>query len=237
MDVQIRSVEYLCIGIAFLAGNPTWTSLVEGSLILTLGIFLMGWSQGYPRPTEQSGERGTIQGPWQFMRHPEILGRFLIVFGAMLVARSWWVFAVSSLVLGYLYRRLVSSQDAAMASWIGPGFVVYRHLVPSVLPQFISAKLTSRLIRLPDLMQRNWSIKRLLRQNVIKEVFLWHILGIILISVSLYYEEVVIGKLVFGALVTLRSAGLVLSAEPIRHFPLIQIRFDKNIFLAFWSKT
>lgn len=145
MQISVFTIECLMITIGFICGEANATSLFYGGIVVGSGLFLAIWCSGHIRPGRAEG--GGISGPWRFMRHPELLSRFLLVFGFLLVARAPWVFALSTFVLGWFYRRIVIEGDNELAKWMGPQFQLYRLFVPSILPQFMPARLPQQGIR------------------------------------------------------------------------------------------
>jgi hypothetical protein len=145
MQISVLTIEFLMITLGFIAGEANATSLFYGGLVVTCGLTIVIWCSGHVRPGRAEG--GGISGPWRFVRHPEVLIRFLLVFGFLLVARAPWIFACSTLILGWFYRRMVIDGDAELAKWMGPQFQLYRLFVPSILPQFMPARLPQQGLR------------------------------------------------------------------------------------------
>lgn len=157
MQINVFTIEFFVVMVGFLTGEANSTSLFYGGIVIGTGIFLLIWSSGHVRPGRVEG--GDISGPWRFMRHPEVLSRFLMVFGFLLMARAAWVFAVSTLLLGWFYRRMVIEGDLKLAKWMGPQFNLYRLFVPSILPQFLPVKLPQQALR-NGLSSMSWSIRK-----------------------------------------------------------------------------
>lgn len=163
MKISVVTVELLMITLGFIVGEANTTSLFYGGLVVASGLSIVIWCSGHVRPGKVEG--GGVSGPWRFVRHPEILTRFLLVFGFLLMARASWVFALSTLILGWFYRRMVIDGDLQLSKWMGPQFQLYRLFVPSILPQFMPARLPQQSIRSaadhsPWLWRKAWARRR-----------------------------------------------------------------------------
>lgn len=154
--------ENLLVGIAICAGRFTAVSFVHGLAVSVVGAALLLWCAGHSRPGRVEG--GDVSGPWQFVRHPETVARFLIVFGIILMARAPWVFGVAILTLGLQYKHLVRQGDAELSRWLGPTFSMYRLFVPSFLPQFLPARLPQFTLR-TNVQSLPWSAKKVWRRR------------------------------------------------------------------------
>lgn len=157
MHIHVFTLEFLAIMVGYLTGEANSTSLFYGGIVVGIGILLLIWCSGHVRPGRVEG--GDISGPWRFMRHPEVLSRFLMVFGFLLMVRAAWTFAVATLVIGWFYRRMVMDGDVKLARWMGPQFNLYRLFVPSILPQFLPARLPHQSLR-NGLSSLSWSIRK-----------------------------------------------------------------------------
>ena len=151
--------EIMFVSLAFIVGDITAPSLFYGGAVVLLGCCLSLWSKGYMPP--KLGESFEVLGPWRFLRHPGVLSRFLMVFGALLIARTPWLFAAAMLVLGWNYQQLVRRGDLLLRQVLGPTFVQYRMFVPSFVPQFLPARLPHPSLRATG--TTPWNTKRLIR--------------------------------------------------------------------------
>lgn len=179
MLLFLEALEYFFIGLALLFAKVTPVSLMVGFYASLFGIFGLIWSYGHIRPGRVDG--ADVSGPWQFVRHPEIIARFMWVFGLMLVSRVSWIYALAILLLGMLYKRKVVEGDADLRYWLGPSFVVYRLLTPSFLPQFFPAKLPQYSMRV-NIQKNPWSYRTALKSKELR----WACIIFSLVSLFLY---------------------------------------------------
>lgn len=177
--------ELLILAIAFLVGTPTSQSVFHGGMVVGIGICILLWCAGHSRPGRLEG--GDVSGPWLFVRHPETVARFLIVFGAILVARTPWIFGAAVILLGMQYRFLVKFGDQELSRWLGPAFSIYRLFVSSFLPQFLPA-------RLPQYSMRNhvqsspWSFRKAWRRKSLRVLLSFILIALAWMSVCSYLD-------------------------------------------------
>jgi len=149
--------EFALLGLAFVLSSVNRVSLFYGGFTALIGVSLIGYSLGYSRPGK--ADAGDVSGPWRFVRHPETTGRFLLVFGLLIVSKSPEVFVVAVLLLGHQYRELVKSRDKEMQVWLGPKYEIYRAFVPSIMPHFVPVRLPKHRVALTYGHER-WNAKK-----------------------------------------------------------------------------
>ncbi|MCX6123574.1 MAG: hypothetical protein NTV34_02315 [Proteobacteria bacterium] len=175
--------ENFLVGLALATGHVTFVSFVYGFAVFFVGVALSLWCAGHLRPGKAEG--GGVSGPWRFVRHPETIARFLIVFGIILITRTAWIFGAAVVVLGLQYRHLVKTGDSELARWLGPNFAAYRLFVPSLLPQFIPARLPQSSMRAspsehPWSFRKTWSRRSLIAAIAgLAGILVWLYLGLL----------------------------------------------------------
>lgn len=109
-------------------------SMIIGYSIAFLGIALVtaGWREVYRARREN---RLTRQGPYQFARHPQYTGIFLVMFGEGVV--HWpTVFSLAAFpIVVIAYYLLARKEERQMVERFGQEYREYRARVPMFLPR------------------------------------------------------------------------------------------------------
>lgn len=109
-------------------------SMIIGYSIAFLGLALVtaGWREVYRARREN---RLTRQGPYQFVRHPQYTGIFLVMFGEGVV--HWpTVFSLAAFpIVVIAYYLLARKEERQMVERFGQEYREYRARVPMFLPR------------------------------------------------------------------------------------------------------
>ena len=122
------------LGFAFAAfylwrAKPTWTSLVIGTVIALLGIFIRAVASGHVEKNRVL----TMTGPYAYVRNPLYLGSIIIGIGFAIAARDVWVFVAIILLFVVIYLPVIRSEEAFLRGQF-PEYDDYARRVPSLLP-------------------------------------------------------------------------------------------------------
>lgn len=216
-----ESTEYLLLGFAIIFSRMTPVSYFYGLGVISTGIAMMIWCAGHSRPGRIEG--GDVSGPWRFVRHPDIVARFLIVFGTILLARSPFLFGLAVVVLGFQYRQMVKDGDVALERWLGPSFSIYRLFVPSFLPQFIPARLPQYSMR-TQVQSSPWSLSKAWRRRSLVLILVFSLVTLFWFSLVLYWELNSLWLKGPGIILLLRSLWLAkVSWQPNNHLSKVPV--------------
>jgi protein-S-isoprenylcysteine O-methyltransferase Ste14 len=122
------------LGFAFAAfylwrARPTWSSLLVGTAIALLGIFLRAVASGH---VEKDRVLATT-GPYAYVRNPLYVGSVVVGIGFTIAARDLWVLIAIVLFFIAIYLPVIRSEEAFLRGQF-PEYDDYAHRVPSLLP-------------------------------------------------------------------------------------------------------
>lgn len=128
-----EAYEYLIIVLVCWLASPSNFSISIGCAISFLGAFLRIWTSGYPREPGNFA----VYGPYRFMRHPRLVGSFLMLFGLGIASRS--PFAIVTMMLGtiVIFRSTFREEDHLVAQMAGIRFRDYAIHVPAFIPTLV----------------------------------------------------------------------------------------------------
>jgi protein-S-isoprenylcysteine O-methyltransferase Ste14 len=109
--------------------RPTWTSLLTGAVIASLGIFIRAVASGHVEKNRVL----TMTGPYAYVRNPLYLGSIIIGIGFAIAARDVWIFIAIVLLFVVIYLPVIRSEEAFLRSQF-PDYVEYARAVPGLLP-------------------------------------------------------------------------------------------------------
>ena len=116
-----------------------------GLISFLVGLFLALWarwvlgamygvSTGSSAPLQE--RHHLIQsGPYGFVRHPMYLGYWLVIFGAMLMYRTWTPLVLLIVTVPSFYRR-ARREEVSLEEMFGEEWRAYATRVPMLLPQW-----------------------------------------------------------------------------------------------------
>ncbi len=114
--------------------DPTWRTIILGSVIAAMGLLLRGLASGYVRKDAQL----TISGPYAYTRNPLYLGSMIIAAGFAVAARSWWIVLGMAVIFIAIYVPVIQSEEAYLRAQF-PEFDDYARRVPRFFPRRWSA--------------------------------------------------------------------------------------------------
>ena len=109
--------------------RPTWTSLLVGIAIASLGIFVRAVASGHVEKNRML----TMAGPYAYVRNPLYLGSIVIGIGFAIAARDMWVAVAIILLFVVIYLPVIRSEEAFLRGQF-PEYEDYARRVPSLLP-------------------------------------------------------------------------------------------------------
>ena len=149
------------LGFAFAAlylwrAQPSWQSLMEGSVLIVLGLTLRGVASGHLRKNTEI----TATGPYAYVRNPLYLGSLLLAAGFALAARDGWLAAAMLVFFLAVYLPVILSEEAYLRANF-PEFGEYARRVPRLWPRFGGASAApGRFSRELYLQHREYKIGR-----------------------------------------------------------------------------
>jgi protein-S-isoprenylcysteine O-methyltransferase Ste14 len=117
------ALGFACGALAAWLARPTWTSMIAGVTVASVGEALRIWAAGHL----EKGREVTMTGPYRFNRHPLYLGSTIMGVGLAIAAHS---VIVAALVLGYLGATLaaaISREEAHLTEKFGTAYPAYRN--------------------------------------------------------------------------------------------------------------
>jgi protein-S-isoprenylcysteine O-methyltransferase Ste14 len=115
--------------------RPTGHTLAWGLLLVLPGLWLRGYASGYVKKNAEL----TTTGPYAYTRNPLYLGSMMIAFGFAAASGRWQLaLALALLFLGIYLPTILSEEQFLRATF--PGFDVYSHRVPRLLPRLTPAR-------------------------------------------------------------------------------------------------
>ena len=109
--------------------KPTWASLVVGTVMASLGIFVRAVASGHVEKNRVL----TMTGPYSHVRNPLYLGSIIIGIGFAIAARDLWVGIAVILLFVVIYLPVIRSEEAFLRSQFQE-YDAYARRVPSLLP-------------------------------------------------------------------------------------------------------
>jgi protein-S-isoprenylcysteine O-methyltransferase Ste14 len=109
--------------------RPSWTSLLVGTAIALLGVFVRAVASGQV----QKNRVLATSGPYAYVRNPLYLGSIIIGIGFTIAARGLWILLAVMLLFVAIYVPVIRSEEAFLRSEF-PQYDDYARRVPSLLP-------------------------------------------------------------------------------------------------------
>ncbi|MDP9262914.1 MAG: isoprenylcysteine carboxylmethyltransferase family protein [Acidobacteriota bacterium] len=113
---------------------PSWPSLMEGSVLIVLGLALRGVASGHLRKNAEV----TTSGPYAYLRNPLYLGSLTMAAGFAVAARDVWLAAAMLVFFLAVYLPVIFSEEAWLRANF-PEFEEYARRVPRLWPRFSRA--------------------------------------------------------------------------------------------------
>jgi protein-S-isoprenylcysteine O-methyltransferase Ste14 len=104
--------------------------MIAGTWLTLSGIVLVifGWRKIH------KSEGLVTDGIYRYIRHPQYVGLFLIIFGWLLHWPTLLTLVISP-ILVFLYYRLAVSEESALTQHFGEAFEIYRRQTPRFFPR------------------------------------------------------------------------------------------------------
>ena len=112
---------FVAAGVAFWFATPSWTSLVAGAGVASVGEAFRLWAAGHIR----KGREVTASGPYRLTRHPLYLGSLVMGLGFVVAAAN---VVVATVVAGYLVIMLgvaITLEEAMLREKFGADYDRY----------------------------------------------------------------------------------------------------------------
>jgi len=110
--------------------KPTWTSLLVGTSVALLGIFLRAVASGH---VEKNRVLAT-SGPYAYVRNPLYVGSIIIGIGFAIAARDLWVATAILVLFIAIYLPVIRSEEAFLRAQFDE-YADYERGVPGLLPR------------------------------------------------------------------------------------------------------
>lgn len=207
---------------------------VLGFGMIFLGFIMRIASSGYLYQRAQNGNNLVTEGPYRFVRHPMLLGTFLVVSGVICLFLHISFYLLFLLVWMIVFVPDVHGEEQRLADRFGTKYERYRRSVPRFVPVLRS------WMWLPDYFQTKLRWLRFERFAVIGAVFITLIIEI-LVDAKLFGTQELMGELTELLVIFLSYAVAgawfffpeIREAKGLR--PIIEKEFDANgekIFLS-----
>jgi protein-S-isoprenylcysteine O-methyltransferase Ste14 len=112
--------------------QPSWLSLLIGTVLAVLGIGLRAVASGHVKKNEVL----TTTGPYAYVRNPLYLGSIIMALGFVIASRDWWVAAGVVALFALVYVPVIRTEEAFLRSRFD-GFERYARTVPRIIPRGI----------------------------------------------------------------------------------------------------
>jgi protein-S-isoprenylcysteine O-methyltransferase Ste14 len=109
--------------------KPAWTSLLIGTAIALLGIFVRAVASGHVEKDRVL----TTTGPYAYVRNPLYFGSIVIGIGFAVASRDLWIFIAIVLLFVIIYLPVIRSEEAFLRCQFRE-YDDYARRVPSLLP-------------------------------------------------------------------------------------------------------
>ena len=114
--------------------HPSWPSLMEGSVLIVLGLAVRAVASGHLRKNAEV----TTSGPYAYLRNPLYLGSLTMAAGFAVAARDVWLAAAMLVFFLAVYLPVIFSEEAWLRANF-PEFEEYARRVPRLWPRFSRA--------------------------------------------------------------------------------------------------
>ncbi len=120
--------------------KPRW--FVPGLLVSVIGELLQVWCFA----TIKTQKTLTSTGPYMFVRNPMYIGRFFLIFGALMMTGNIWILAGFALLYFFYMTNRVRREEKKLQALFGAAYDAYCQRVNRYLPtvkNFKAKKLTA----------------------------------------------------------------------------------------------
>ena len=117
--------------------RPTWTFLLAGALIASLGIALRTVASGHVKKNQELA----TSGPYAYVRNPLYLGSMVLAAGFAVAARDLWVAIAMVAMFVLIYVPVIGDEETFLRKQF-PGYDEYARRVPGLLPRTLQFRQT-----------------------------------------------------------------------------------------------
>lgn len=114
----------------FWLARPTARSIVIGTVVGAVGLFIRTVASGHVQKNEQL----TMSGPYAYLRNPLYFGSIVLAAGLTIAARSWWIGLCLVVMFLAIYLPVIWSEEAFLRAKF-PEFEEYSRHVPRLVPR------------------------------------------------------------------------------------------------------
>ena len=118
-------------GLFLVFARPTLLTLVVGTVIALIGLFIRAWSSGHIRKARELA----ISGPYAYTRNPLYLGSFLMGVGFSEASGVWWLALIFSALFIGIYLPVMRVEMDDIRQIFGEDFDEYVRNVPMFIPR------------------------------------------------------------------------------------------------------
>lgn len=133
---RVRLGYPLAIAVLLFA-RPTLRSILGGTVVGAIGLWLRGFAAGYLHKQEIL----TVTGPYAYTRNPLYLGSAILALGTGIATHSW---ISAAILFGYFvlfYSVVMRREEKELHLRHGAAFEEYARAVPLFLPRSMAVKL------------------------------------------------------------------------------------------------
>jgi protein-S-isoprenylcysteine O-methyltransferase Ste14 len=132
---RVRSGYALAVVLLLLA-RPTWSSILLGAAIGSLGLFIRAYAAGFLHKQEVL----TIAGAYAYTRNPLYFGSGILALAAAVAMYSLWAAALLLAYFALVYPVVMRREEVELRQQHGTSFESYRASVPLFFPQLTPAR-------------------------------------------------------------------------------------------------
>lgn len=114
------------------AAKMTDFSFFAGALLILLGLVVRFWASGYISKSRALA----VCGPYAYTRNPLYLGNFILGFGIIFIANSFWLACYYLLAFTFLYIGTIKEEQEGLQKKFGAPYIDYMAHVPMFWPSF-----------------------------------------------------------------------------------------------------
>jgi len=129
---RIRVPVGFAFAVAYLwLSRPTAASVIQGSVLVIIGLVVRTLASGYVRKNEELA----TTGPYAYTRNPLYLGSLILAIGFAWVAQSFWILAGVVLMFFAIYLPVITGEEEFLRERFAE-FGSYSNAVPRIFPRF-----------------------------------------------------------------------------------------------------
>lgn len=118
-------------GVLVLLARPRPLTLIAGSAVALLGLFVRAWAAGHIHKFEKLA----VTGPYSHTRNPLYFGSFLIAAGVVIAAGVWWLALIVGIMYLGIYYPVMRVEEGDLRSRFGSEFEEFAERVPLFFPR------------------------------------------------------------------------------------------------------